>query len=106
MARAVDVIRKVAPFAKASYLSAFETGDALLQKHEITTPRRLSHFLAQVLHESGALRSERESMSYRAERILQVFGAKHSARVKPAEARRLANNPQALAERVYGLGNP
>jgi predicted chitinase len=68
MARAVEVVRKVAPFAKASYLSAFETGDALLQKHQITTPGHLGHFLAQTLHESGALRSERENMSYRAER--------------------------------------
>ncbi|MEH2470469.1 putative chitinase [Nitrobacteraceae bacterium AZCC 2161] len=47
----------------------------------------------------------REDMNYRAERIGQIFGV-HSAKVTPAEAERLAHNPKALAERVYGLGNP
>jgi len=46
-------------------------------------------------------------MSYSASRITEIFGAgRHSAAVTAAEAEKLARNPQALAERVYGLGNP
>ena len=107
MPRAVDVVRRVAPRAKPSYLAAFEHGDALLIAHGIATPDRLAHFLAQILHESGGLELEWENMSYRAERLLQVFGVgRHSAAITPGEAQALARKPKAIAERVYGLGNP
>jgi uncharacterized protein (TIGR02594 family) len=107
MARAIDVVRQVAPNAHASYLAAFERGDALLQQHEITTPNRLAHFLAQILHESGGLTLEHESMNYSAGRLIQIFGVgRHSAAVTSAEAERLAHDQNAIAERVYGLGNP
>jgi putative chitinase len=46
MARAIDVVRQLAPHAKANYQAAFERGDVLLQQHEVTTPNRLAHFLA------------------------------------------------------------
>jgi uncharacterized protein (TIGR02594 family) len=107
MTRAIDVIRKVAPKARPNYVRAFENGDALLQQHEIDTPDRLAHFLAQVLHECGGLTIEWESMNYRAERLIEVFGCGvHSAAVTPQEAQKLARNECAIAERVYGLGNP
>ncbi|WP_139975339.1 hypothetical protein [Ochrobactrum sp. CGA5] len=68
---------------------------------------QLAYVLATVRHETGGkMKPVRENMNYRAERILEVFGAKHSAKVTKAEAQKLAGNPQALAERVYGLGNP
>src|SRR5262245_44032677 len=106
MTRPIEVIRQVASIAKPSYLSAFDSGDTLLQEHEITTPDRFAHFLAQVLHESGGLRFEWENMNYRADRLLEIFGVgKHSAKIMPEEANRLAGNPEAIAERVYGLGN-
>ena len=66
-----------------------------------------AYILATVFHETGGkMLPVRENMNYRAERIVEVFGAKHSAKVSWAEAQKLAGNPQALAERVYGLGNP
>ncbi|WP_313515121.1 hypothetical protein [Sphingobacterium sp.] len=65
------------------------------------------HFFAQIHHESGGFSIGRENMNYTAPRIMQIFGVgKHSAKVTVAEAGRLAGNPWALAERVYGLGNP
>lgn len=68
---------------------------------------QLAYVLATVRHETGGkMKPVRENMTYRAERILEVFGPKHSAKVTYAEAQKLAGNPQALAERVYGLGNP
>jgi len=107
MTRAIDVVRKLCPRAKASYVQAFEQGDALFKAHDITTPLRLAHFLAQCFHETGELTIERESGNYRAERILEIFGTgHHSAAVTLAEAQRLAGDGPALFERVYGLGNP
>jgi uncharacterized protein (TIGR02594 family) len=107
MARAIDVLRKVVPKASPGYLAAFDSGDLLLQQHGITTPDRLAHFLAQVLHESGGLALERENMSYSAEGLLQIFGpGRHSAAITPAEAQHLARDERGIAERVYGLGNP
>lgn len=107
MTQAVDIVRKVAPNAKKNYVAAFDKGDALLQQHGIDTPDRLAHFLAQVLHETGGLTLEWESLNYSAKRLCQVFGEGiHSACVTPQEAQRLAGDQEAIGERVYGLGNP
>lgn len=105
--RPIDIVRKVCPGARASYLAAFENGDALFEKHGITTPLRLAHFLAQCLHETGGLKIERESGAYSANRIMEIFGVGvHSAKVTSEEAQKLAGDGPALFERVYGLGNP
>lgn len=107
MLRAIDIIHRVAPKATPAYLAAFEAGDEALAAAGLTTPLRLAHFLAQVAHETGGFTITREVMSYTAPRIVQVFGVgRHSAGITPAEAKALARAPQALAERVYGLGNP
>src|SRR5829696_8181715 len=107
MARMIDVVRQVAPEARPHYLAAFESGESLLQQHQITTSDRLAHFLAQVLHESGGLTLEHESMNYSAERLLEIFGVgRHSAAITPVEAQRLARDERAIAERVYGWAIP
>ena len=112
MSRAIDIMRRVAPRAREDYLLAFERGDSLLKSHGITTPLRVAHFLAQVLHESGGLTIEWESGNYSAPRLLQIFGVgNHSAAITPSEAAELANQPmprreELIFERVYGLGNP
>jgi uncharacterized protein (TIGR02594 family) len=107
MSRAVDIVREVAPHGKPDYVAAFEHGDGLLQQHEINTPNRLAHFLAQMMHECDALRIDWEDMDYSAARLVEIFGVgKHSAAVTEEEALQLAHKPAAIAERVYGLGNP
>lgn len=91
------------------YREAFSMADkvGLWNEYGITTKLRIAWFLAQILHESGGLRSIRENMNYSVANITKIFGVnKHSASVTPAEAARLAGKPEALAERVYGLGNP
>lgn len=82
-------------------------GAALLARHGITTGRRWHHLAATWGAETGGLTILWESGAYSADGILRVFGeGRHSARVTPAEARKLAGNGPALFERVYGLGNP
>ena len=105
--RAIDVVRRLAPRARPAYVRAFEAGDKVLADYGVTTPLRLAHFLAQIMHETGGLTIERESGAYKASRIMEVFGVgRHSAAITAAEARALAGNGPALFDRVYGLGNP
>lgn len=79
---------------------------ALMAEHGIDTALELQHFMAQIAHESDGFTILWENMNYRAPRILEIFGqGRHSAAVTASEAERLAGNPEALAERVYGLGN-
>ncbi|WP_372720550.1 peptidoglycan-binding protein [Immundisolibacter sp.] len=104
---AFDAVSRMAPHAHGNYLDALRHGDGLFHEHDITTPLRLAHFLAQALHETGGFTVLRESMSYSAPRLMEIFGVnRHSAGVTAAEAETLARQPEAIAERVYGLGNP
>jgi putative chitinase len=103
----IDTINRVAPKAHPNYLEALRQGGPLFEKHGITTPLRMAHFLAQALHETGGFRVLRENMNYTAPRLVEIFGVnRHSAKVTAADAEKLKGNPEAIAERVYGLGNP
>lgn len=104
---AIEAVKRLAPNARQNYLDAIDNGDALFQQHGITTPLRMAHFLAQALHETGGFRILRENMNYSAERMAEIFGVgRHSAAVTHVEALSLAGQPEQIAERVYGLGNP
>jgi putative chitinase len=103
----IDTIKRIAPNAKDNYLEAIRRGEPLFEEHGITTPLRMAHFLAQALHETGGFRILRENMNYSAQRLVEIFGVhRHSAKITPSEAVGLAGNQEAIAERVYGLGNP
>lgn len=108
MLRAIDIVNRVTKKAYPNYTRAFETGDALFAKFEIVTPIRMAHFLAQALYETGSLTVLFENMRYKTEaQLLKIFGVgHHSAAIRPEEVEGLLDNPEALAERVYGLGNP
>jgi putative chitinase len=108
MPHIVDILRKVSPRAYPNYLQAFDQGEAELEAYGLTSPLRLSHFLAQVLHETAGGTILFENLRYTTEtRLLEIFGAgQHSAGLRPDEVPALLNNPEVLAERVYGLGNP
>jgi putative chitinase len=103
---AIVAVRRIAPRARDNYLEALRQA-ALFDQSGVTTPLRLAHFLAQALHETGGFTILRESMSYSAGRLVEIFGVnRHSAAVTESEAARLAGDEEAIAERVYGLGNP
>jgi putative chitinase len=108
MLRAVEIVAKISPRCFANYTRALDAGDAALTQFGITTPLRMAHFLAQALFETGGGTVMFENMNYTtAARLLQVFGVgNHSAAVRPGEVAGLLNNGPALAERVYGMGNP
>lgn len=104
--KTMAALGQVAPGAHRNYLQAIREGAPLFEQHGIKTPLRMAHFLAQAMQETGSFTVLRENMSYSAPRMLEIFGRKHSAKVTAAEAPALARNPEALSERVYGLGNP
>lgn len=108
MTEVAEIFHKVAPRAQQCYRDAMDAGAGLFEQFEIHTPLRIAHFLAQVLHESGGGSVKFENLRYTtAERLSEIFGiGRHSAAIRPEEIPGLLGNAQALAERVYGLGNP
>ena len=74
-----------------------------LQMGGINTPLRITHFLAQVLHESAKLRWVEENLNYSEEALLRVFGKYFTQ----AQARRYARKPRLIGSRVYAnrMGN-
>lgn len=102
--RAIDVVRKVAPHALPNYLAAFEAGDGLLRAAGITTPKRLAHFLAQTLEETGGFTILIESGNYTAARMCEVWPSRFHT---DAEAAPYAHNAEKLFNHVYAnrMGN-
>jgi predicted chitinase len=66
--------------------------------------RRLAHFFAQVLHESGCMRFDMENLNYSADALLKVFPKYFRTR---ADAEACARKPLKIANRVYAnrMGN-
>jgi putative chitinase len=74
--RPIDVAKKLCPNAKPVYLQAIEAGDARFQKADITTPRRLAHFLAQAFHESDGLTVTVENGRYSEQNLADMWDRK------------------------------
>ena len=95
----------LAPDARTSYRAAFAKADSVLAGYGINkNALRVAHFMAQALHETGALRIQIENMNYRAERIREVWPSRFPT---VAAAVPYAHNPEKLANKVYGgrMGN-
>ncbi len=78
--------------------------DAAMQRFDIVSPARRAAFLAQLAHESGELRRWTEDLTYRWQRLRQVFPKYFRT---DAEAQPFDRQPERIANRVYGgrLGN-
>ena len=99
--------------ARADLVAAIVRGwPTAVAKSKLTTKYRATHFISQIMTETGGLRILEESGAYSAKRIGEIFGPqRHSAAVGAAEAARIAALPVAqrgpvLFNRVYGVGNP
>ena len=99
--------RRLGPAAAArGKISASEGRNAALAaaaKAGITGPH-LAQFMAQLDHESGGFKVVEENLRYSAKRLLEIFPKYYK---DPAQAEADANQPQAIANRVYAnrMGN-
>lgn len=100
-------LRRFAPRATPGYVDALLSGQQEVQAAGVDTPLRLSHFLAQTAHETGGYTIVSESLKYSAKRIREVWPSRFAGAAGLARAALCANNPERLAEAVYGgrMGN-
>lgn len=97
----LEQIDQLAPRCSGAYRSAFETGRAVLERYGISdNPRRVAHFLAQMLHESGALTLQYENLRYSPERLPKIWPRRFRP-LGPLDPRKYAWNPEKLANEVY-----
>ena len=100
-------IRKLAPNVRSSYSTAFDVGQPILDHYGISdNPLRIVHFMAQVLHECGALKIQWESLYYTPKRLPEVWPKRFKPKGK-LEPKEYAYNEEKLGDAVYGgrLGN-
>ena len=103
----LDQILHLAPNARSSYREAFQNGQPLLDQFSISdAPLRVAHFMAQVLHESGGLANQIESLNYSAERLPKVWPSRFKP-TGPLDPADFAHNQEKLGNEVYGgrMGN-
>ena len=76
----------------------------VMEKFQINTPLRLSHFLAQCGHESGNFKAVNENLNYGAKGLLGIFKKYFPTEAKAMEYER---KPEKIANLVYGgrMGN-
>lgn len=85
----------------AKYVEYLNAG---MEHFDINTPGRVSKFLAQISYESARLSKTEENLNYSAQRLMKVWPGRFP---NITATLGFANNPEALAEKVYGgrLGN-
>ena len=88
-------------FIKSEYYSYFLQ---YCDKYKINTPKRISHFLAQVNYESGYMNYVEEKFTYSAKRLLKVF-QKYFKTLD--EAKEYEYKGEKIANKVYAnrMGN-
>jgi putative chitinase len=103
----IDQVASLAPSLHPAYRQGFIGGQGMLDRYGISaSPLRLAHFMAQVLHESGALTMLVENLHYSPGRLAQVWPTRFRPR-GPLDPRAHAYNERKLGNAVYGgrMGN-
>ena len=103
----LEQITRLAPSVRPGYGEAFAAGQQVLESFSIAdSPLRVAHFIAQLMHESGALTKEYENLNYSARRLVQVWPWRFKPH-GPLDPEAYANNARKLANEVYGgrMGN-
>ena len=76
----------------------YEALNDVMQEYNINTPLRISHFLAQILHESGHFKYKSENLNYSAQGLRKTFPKYFST---DQIANQYAKQPEKIANRVY-----
>lgn len=99
-----ETLSHIAPKARNDLIEVLVNAEAEFREAGVVTPLRMAHFLAQIATETGGLRTITENMNYSARRLTQVWPGRFPT-LKSAQT--FANNPEKLANKVYGgrLGN-
>lgn len=103
----LDHLDQLAPQIRPGYRAAFLAGQDVLDHYAISdAPLRVAHFMAQVLHESGALTLEYENLHYSPARLVKVWPWRFKP-LGPLDPAAYAYNARKLANEVYGgrMGN-
>jgi len=72
----------------------------ILPKYDITTARRVAHFISQCAHESNNFNSLEENLNYSEKSLLAVFG-RYFGPAPKRNAAEYARNPEKIANYVY-----
>lgn len=99
-----DVLQKCIPNAKFENIDLFhEPINSSLELYKIDTTLRISHFLAQIAHESNNLNTLEENLNYSSAGLIKVF-PKYFRTVNASEYHR---QPEKIANHVYSnrMGN-
>lgn len=72
----------------------------VLPKYDISTERRIAHFISQCAHESNNFRSLEENLNYSEKSLKAVFGRYFGAAPK-RDAKEYARKPEKIANYVY-----
>ncbi|QIG65812.1 chitinase [Ochrobactrum phage vB_OspM_OC] len=107
----VDILNKITKAGNGgtinpSYIGQFVSDcNSVLPKYGINSPRAVSMFLANVLHETGNLRSIEENLNYTTTTRLRAVWPSRFKTDKAAQP--YVRNPKALANNVYAnrMGN-
>src|SRR5687768_1159889 len=92
-----EQIARLAPQCGAAYRDAFGKGQAVLDRYGISdNPLRVAHFIAQMLHESGALTLQYENLRYSPGRLPKIWPQRFKP-LGPLDPCKYAWNPQKLA---------
>jgi putative chitinase len=77
---------------------------SVIDKFEMNTPIRLTHFLGQCAHESGNFKLTSENLNYSTKGLITTFPKYFK---QPGLAEAYARNPERIASRVYAdrMGN-
>ncbi|KHA77507.1 hypothetical protein NC77_17905 [Janthinobacterium lividum] len=96
-------LQSIMPNARAKAGIFLPALNAAMLEFGISTPARQAAWLATVGVESGSLQRVEESLNYRADRLLVIFGKYFT----PALASAYAGKPEMIANRVYAnrMGN-
>jgi putative chitinase len=102
----IELLRRFAgPRADGHYLQAIvDQAPTVLPRFTLCAAADMQAFFATLALESGGFRSREENLNYSAKRLCQVWPRRFPS---IAAAQPYANNPRALAEKVYGgrMGN-